>query len=96
MLPASFIHKPPKGYDYEVVPHKSTIDAIWIVHLAGFNHSDHHPVRSIWGFYDRRKESYRAPINSSKPGDTVDVSDTTPYSAMQIKKPLRPIISQFT
>ena len=36
------------------------------------------------GFYDTKKRSYFAPINSKRVGVAVAIEDTSPYSAMQI------------
>lgn len=84
-LPESFPHRAPKGYKYEVLPHKLGIIAVWTVHLTGFVFNDHSPHYCIWGFYDTKRKCYYAPINSTKQGDKVDLKDTTPYSAMPIK-----------
>ena len=43
------------------------------------------PVRTIWGFYDTKKRCYKAPINATKHGNTVDIRNTRPYTAMQLK-----------
>ena len=50
--------------------------------LGLFN--DHNPHRTIWGFYDTKKQQFHAPINSKKVGKVVDIRDTTPFTAMQL------------
>jgi len=84
-LPASFPHEPPtKDHFYEVVCFKRFLVAIWIVYRPGFVYNDHHPVHCIWGFWSSKTDTYYAPINAIKCGDSVDIKDTTSYSAMQL------------
>ena len=47
------------------------------------------------GFYNIKKRCYYAPINSKKLGAEIDIGKTTPYTAMQIVKPMRPTIGNF-
>ena len=91
-LPLNFPHKAPKGFSYEVESHKSNIIAIWLLHHREYCYSND-PVRTIWGFYNTRKGCYHAPINSTKHGDQVDISNTRPYTAMQLN--LTPLESAF-
>ena len=91
-LPLNFPHKAPKGFSYEVESHKSNIVAIWLLHHREYCYSSD-PVRTIWGFYNTRKGCYHAPINSTKHGDQVDISNTRPYTAMQLK--LTPLEAAF-
>jgi hypothetical protein len=81
-LPLSFIHLPPEGYSYEVLPHKGNIIGIWSNSTYRFLCCNGMPSHCIWGFYNTRTEQYLAPINSTKPGNPVDIHKTTPYSAM--------------
>jgi len=82
-LPRDFIHQSPKGFSYEVTEHRKNMLAIWILNHGMFSYTDT-PPRSIWGFYSTKKRCYHAPINSTKHGDKVDISSTTPYTAMQL------------
>jgi len=91
-LPVDFPHKPPKGYSYEITEHRKNMLAIWILNHGEFSYTDT-PPRSIWGFYNRTKRCYHAPINSTKQGDTVDVNNTTAYTAMQLN--LNPLMAAF-
>jgi len=91
-LPLNFPHKAPKGFSYEVESHKSNVIAIWLLHHRKYCYSSD-PVRTIWGFYNTRKGCYHAPINSTKHGDQVDISNTRPYTAMQLK--LTPLEAAF-
>lgn len=81
-----FIHRAPKGYSYQVKQHKRNLLSIWLCHHYQYMYrTDDCPVTTIWGFYDTKKECYYQPINSTKQGDQVNIMDTTPYSAMQLK-----------
>jgi len=91
-LPPDFIHTAPKGYSYEVTEFKRNLLAIWICNHGKFSYTDKTP-KSIWGFYQTKKGEYYAPINSAKQGNTVDISNTTPYSAMQLN--LNPLMAAF-
>ena len=91
-LPFDFPHKPPSGYYYECETFKRNVIRIWIYNTAIFTYTSN-PVCSIWGFYNTQQKTYSAPINSSKCGDTVNIKDTTPYSAMQINfNPLEKVL----
>lgn len=83
-LPDSF-HNAPKGYSYEVEEFKRNVIAIWICNHYQFVYNDGVGTRSIWGFFNTKTESYHAPINATKQGDSVEFERTTPYSAMQLK-----------
>lgn len=87
-----FPHKAPKGYSYEVEQFKRNVLSIWVLNHGEFSYTDKTP-RSIWGFYDTKTGSYYAPINATKQGDQVDIKNTTPYSAMQLK--LTPLEAAF-
>jgi len=91
-LPPDFIHESPKGFSYEVKSHKSNLVAIWLLHHRKYCYSSD-PVRTIWGFYNTKQRCYHAPINSTKHGDKVDIINTRPYTAMQLK--LTPLEAAF-
>lgn len=84
-LPESFKHTAPEGYSYEVEEFKRNIISIWIRNHYQFVYNDGASARSIWGFFNTKTESYHAPINSSKCGDSVEFGNTSPYSAMKPK-----------
>ena len=92
-LPNDFPHQPPEGYFYEVEQFKRNTLSIWICNRTKFVYNDGAPVRCIWGFYDTKKREYQSPINSSKQGDTVDIDNTRPYTAMPLK--LNPLEAAF-
>ena len=83
-LPFSFIHEPPKGYEYRVIRKNASTLSIWSVYRRGFNYNNFNECVCIWGFYNTKKQQYHAPINPSKIGAVVDIESTTPYSAMQL------------
>jgi len=83
-LPLSFIHEPPKGYEYRVIRKNASTLSIWSVYRRGFNYNNFNECVCIWGFYNTKKQQYHAPINPSKIGAVVDIESTTPYSAMQL------------
>jgi len=84
-LPDDFTHRPPAGYRYEAIRKNANVISIWTVCNPGFVYNDSNDIRCIWGFYNPKKRQYFAPINSNKVGESVDFSNTTPYSAMQLK-----------
>jgi len=90
-----FPHTPPQGYSYEIAEHRRNLLSIWICNHGEFSYTDDSPVKSIWGFYNTKSKQYYAPVNSKTVGKVVDIDDTTPYSAMQILKPMRPSVLSF-
>ncbi|HCO27790.1 MAG TPA: hypothetical protein DIT97_34145 [Gimesia maris] len=88
-----FPHKAPKGYEYWTDDFKKTIKRIWIRNLDSFVYLDGGSPSCVWGFYDSRKKQYLSPINSKKPGKPVNISQTTPYSAMVLN--LTPLEAAF-
>ena len=83
-LPSSFPHEPPEGYHYEVEKFKRNVVSIWLHHPDHFTYTND-PVRTIWGFFDTKKECYYAPINHKKVGEEVSITDTRNYTSMQIQ-----------
>lgn len=94
-LPHDFPHEPPTGYRYEVFRHKTNVIAIWLVSTRRWVYNNGDESRTIWGFYNTKKREYYAPVNSTKQGDSIDVSKTRAYTAMPILKPMRPSILSF-
>ncbi len=77
-----FPHEEPDGYSYETREFKSNVAAIWLHHHYDYIYNSGECVSTIWGFYNFRTKCYYAPITSTKCGNKVEVSQTTPYSAM--------------
>jgi len=94
-LPNDFFHKPPKGYTYETSEFKRNILSICCCNHGQFSYNNGAVAKTIWGFYNTKTKQYHAPINSKKVGDVVDIDKTTPYTAMQIVKPMRPTVLSF-
>ena len=80
MIP-HFPHEEPEGYSYETKHFTSDILSIWLHHPDIYIHTNNR-VSTIWGFYNTKTKCYYAPIHSTKQGNKVEVSQTTPYSAM--------------
>jgi len=51
------------------------------------------PTRTIWGFYDTKKQQYFSPVNSKSIGACVNIKDTRNYTAMPLK--LNPLEAAF-
>ena len=83
---AEFPHKAPKGYSYEFEVFNTRTIAIWLCCQREFDYNMGKPTRTIWGFYAPKKNCYYAPINATKQGDQVNIQDTRPYTAMQLKQ----------
>ena len=81
-----FYHIAPKGYSYEFEEFKRNVVSIWIRNHAKFDYNNGASVRSVWGFYNTKTKCFHAPVNSKTVGTVVDITDTTPYSAMKIKR----------
>ena len=89
-----FPHVPPQGYSYDFDTPSRGIVRIWCVNHREFSYTSEQ-VRSVWGFYKPKTKQYYAPKNSKQVGEVVDINNTTPYSAMQILKPLTPTVLNF-
>ena len=72
-----------------------TICLFGVLTTLEFVYNNGSTTKTIWGFYNTKQRTYYAPVNSTKCGDQVDISDTTPYTAMQILKPLAPTVLNF-
>ena len=62
---------------------KRNVIAIHLVYRPGYLFNDHNPHRTIWGFYDTKKQQFRS-YQLQKVGKVVDIRDTTPFTAMQL------------
>jgi hypothetical protein len=81
-----FPHQPPEGYQYEYENFGARLISIWLRCNLTFDYNLGKSTRTIWGFYNPKKREYYAPINSSKCGDKVNISDTRNYTAMPLIK----------
>ena len=88
-LPPDFPHEPPEGYSYYVKEFKRNVVSIWLLHHTTYSYTSD-PIYTIWGFVKSKTtkrsttHTYHAPINSNKVGKEVSISDTRPYTAMQL------------
>jgi hypothetical protein len=80
-----FPHRAPDGYSYEFEQFNTRLISIWLVHSFPYSYTTK-TVRTIWGFFNPKKNEYYAPINSSKVGEKVNISQTRNYTSMQIKQ----------
>jgi hypothetical protein len=80
-----FPHRAPNGYYYEFEQFNTRLISIWLVHSFPYSYTTK-TVRTIWGFFNPKKNEYYAPINSSKVGERVNISQTRNYTSMQIKQ----------
>jgi hypothetical protein len=92
LCPPEFTHKAPENHSYEFSSFKRNVTAIWLRNHSVFIYTSD-PVRTIFGFYNTKTRKYFAPINSKKVGKEVKLSDTTPYTAMQLN--LNPLEAAF-
>lgn len=84
MTMIEFPHTAPEGYSYEFEEFKRNVTAIWLRDNRIFDYNLGKSVRTIWGFYHSKTKTYSAPVNAKTVGKSVDIEDTTPYTAMQI------------
>ena len=82
---AEFQHKAPEGYSYEFEEFKRGVVAIWLRCHRKFDYNNGAATRTIWGFYDTKKQQYFSPINSKTIGACVNIKETRNYTAMPIK-----------
>ena len=85
MIP-EFPHKAPKNYSYEFETWNTRSIRIMLRCHRKFDYNLGASTSTVWGFHNPKKRIYYAPINSAKIGEEVDIKNTTPYSAMAIKK----------
>jgi len=81
-----FPHQAPEGMYYEQTEFKRNVVAIWIHYRRRFDYNLGDEVRCIWGFYNTKTRKYYSPINSKSIGQSVDIRNTTSYSAMIPKR----------
>ncbi len=86
--------KPPTGYEYWTDEYNKSVTRIWIRNVSReFIYGDDKHPSSVWGFYNKKKKEFQSPVNWKKPGKTVKLNDTTPYSAMTLN--LNPLEAAF-
>jgi hypothetical protein len=81
-----FSHKPPQDYSYEFeLWNASTIRIMLRCHRK-FDYNLGASTQTVWGFYKPKKRTYYAPVNAKTIGEQVNIENTTPYTAMQVKR----------
>ena len=79
-------HEPPEGYKYDVILFKKNLYRIDLIYQGEFVYNDGKESRTVWGFYNSKKDEFYAPIDYKKVGKRVDLCDTRSYTSMQINK----------
>jgi len=86
-------HKPPEGYSYKIEKDfKRNTTAIWLHHHRQYDYNLGESVKTIWGFYNTKKRQFHSPVNSKTVGSVIDISFTTPYTAM--KQPKKTLLEE--
>ena len=81
-----FPHSPPKDCSYVYENFNTRTVRIWLCNTRKFDYNLGARTKTVWGFYNPKKRVYYAPINSKTIGKEVDIENTTPYTAMQVKR----------
>jgi len=85
---------PPDGYSYEYEEnYKRNVTRIWVRNHYQFLYKNGETARSVWGFYDTKKEKFYSPINAKQVGKEVELSNTRWASAMPITR--SPLMAAF-
>jgi len=85
-------HSAPEGYEYWTDDFNSKFVRVWIKNKKYFTYCEGQPS-SVWGFIEKKTGNIHSPINHKKVGKVVDVTLTSPYSAMILQ--LNPLMSAF-
>ena len=85
MIP-EFPHKAPKNYSYVFEKHNNRFIRIDLECNRQFDYNLGKSTRTVWGFYSPKRREYYAPINYKTVGSLVDIDNTRPWTAMQIKQ----------
>lgn len=83
---AEFPHKAPKNYSYEFETWNARAIRIILHCHRKFDYNLGASTATVWGFYSPKKRVYYAPVNAKTIGKEVNIENTTPYSAMPIKR----------
>ena len=76
----------PAGHYYEYEEFKHNVVRIWLCNTRKFDYNLGASTRTIHSFYNTKRKKYYAPINVKTVGKEVDIKDTRPYTAMQLKQ----------
>jgi hypothetical protein len=81
-----FPHKAPKNYSYEFESWNTSTVRIMLSCSRKFDYNLGASTKTVWGFYKPKKHTYYAPVNAKIIGEQVNIENTTPYTAMQVKR----------
>lgn len=81
-----FPHKAPKHYSYEFETWNASTIRIMLCCHRQFDYNLGARTSTVWGFYKPKKRIYLAPMNAKTIGKQVDIENTTPYTAMPLKR----------
>jgi hypothetical protein len=81
-----FPHKAPKDYSYEFETWNTRTVRIMLRCHRQFDYNLGASTATVWGFYSPKKRVYYAPVNAKTIGKQIDIENTTPYTAMPIKR----------
>ena len=85
-------HQAPEGYEYWTDNFSAKFTRVWIRNTGFFNYCEGQPS-SVWGFINKKTGDIHSPINHKKVGKVVDITLTSPYSAMVLQ--LNPLMAAF-
>ena len=85
-------HQAPEGYEYWTDDFSAKFTRVWIRNTGFFNYCEGQPS-SVWGFINKKTGDIHSPVNHKKVGKVVDITLTSPYSAMVLQ--LNPIMAAF-
>ena len=85
-------HQAPEGYEYWTDDFSSKFTRVWIRNTGFFNYCEGQPS-SVWGFINKKTGDIHSPVNHKKVGKVVDITLTSPYSAMVLQ--LNPLMAAF-
>jgi len=81
-----FPHSEPDGYYYEYEEFKHNVVRIWLCNNRKFDYNLGASTKTVWGFYNSKRNKYYAPINVKTVGKEVDIKSTRNYTAMSVKQ----------
>ena len=85
-------HQAPEGYEYWTDDFSAKFTRVWIRNTGFFNYCEGQPS-SVWGFINKKTGDIHSPVNHKKVGKVVDITFTSPYSAMVLQ--LNPLMAAF-
>ena len=85
-------HQAPEGYEYWTDNFSAKFTRVWIRNTGFFNYCEGQPS-SVWGFINKKTGEIHSPVIYKKVGKVVDITLTSPYSAMVLQ--LNPLMAAF-